>query len=223
MGYADGLLSTGRADRPSREAALVRVRVGRQVGDPRHHRRDPRCSSWPGSSRRAPAGRSARPRLGRRRPRHRRPGAARLDDPALPEPGVRRSPTGGSSRSRASLNKTSTDSSLEKINDAVLTQSVFGRIFGFGDLDILTAAETGIERVPDARATRSAFKKAMLDAKHEYERDVARTRTSRRRPPLRTDAAGRGRPPRRCGRRGDGRSTTTVVRRHAPAGRRPPR
>ena len=70
------------------------------------------------------------------------------------------------------LNKKTTDSSLEKINDAVLTQSIFGRIFGFGDLDILTASETGISRfrmlVEPVR-----FKRAMLDAKHEYERDLA--------------------------------------------------
>ena len=69
------------------------------------------------------------------------------------------------------LNKRTTDSSLEKINDAVLTQSIFGRIFGFGDLDILTASESGISRfrmlVQPVR-----FKRAMLDAKHEYERDI---------------------------------------------------
>jgi hypothetical protein len=70
------------------------------------------------------------------------------------------------------LNKTSMDSSLEKINDARLSQSVFGRMFGFGDLDILTAAETGIERFRMIRNP-VGFKKAMLDAKHEYERDVA--------------------------------------------------
>jgi len=70
------------------------------------------------------------------------------------------------------LNKTSTDSSLEKINDARLEQSVFGRIFGFGDLDILTASESGIERFKMIRNPVD-FKKAMLDAKHEYERDVA--------------------------------------------------
>ena len=45
------------------------------------------------------------------------------------------------------INKKSSDSSLEKINDAVLTQSIFGRIFGFGDLDVLTASESGIERL----------------------------------------------------------------------------
>lgn len=66
------------------------------------------------------------------------------------------------------VNKRATDSSLEKINDAALTQSIFGRMFGFGDLDILTAAEQGIERfrmIVDP----IGFKRAMLDAKHEYE------------------------------------------------------
>ncbi len=82
------------------------------------------------------------------------------------------------------LNKTSTDSSLEKINDARLSQSVFGRIFGFGDLDILTAAEAGVERFRMIRNP-IGFKKAMLDAKHEYERDVAGGSSYDTSPPLR--------------------------------------
>jgi hypothetical protein len=85
------------------------------------------------------------------------------------------------------LNKKTTDSSLEKINDAVLTQSIFGRIFGFGDLDILTASESGISRfrmlVEPVR-----FKRAMLDAKHEYERDIAGTGFVSS-PPLRAETA----------------------------------
>ena len=83
------------------------------------------------------------------------------------------------------LNKTSMDSSLEKINDARLSQSVFGRIFGFGDLEILTAADTGVDRFRMIRNP-VGFKKAMLDAKHEYERDVAGTRYAPS-PPLRTE------------------------------------
>jgi len=83
------------------------------------------------------------------------------------------------------LNKTSMDSSLEKINDARLSQSIFGRMFGFGDLDILTAAETGIERFRMIRNP-VGFKKAMLDAKHEYERDVAGGSPAPS-PPLRTE------------------------------------
>jgi uncharacterized membrane protein YdbT with pleckstrin-like domain len=43
------------------------------------------------------------------------------------------------------INKHSADSSLEKINDAVLDQNVIGRILGYGDLDILTAAEQEVD------------------------------------------------------------------------------
>ena len=71
------------------------------------------------------------------------------------------------------LNRNATDSSLEKINDAVLTQSVFGRMLNFGDLTVLTAAESGIERMRMLRGP-IVFKKAMLDAKHEYEVDMER-------------------------------------------------
>jgi hypothetical protein len=82
------------------------------------------------------------------------------------------------------INKRVTDSSLEKINDAVLTQSLFGRIFGFGDLDILTASETGISRL---RMLRQAddFKRAMLDAKHELELELSGARPLPS-PPLRS-------------------------------------
>jgi uncharacterized membrane protein YdbT with pleckstrin-like domain len=44
-------------------------------------------------------------------------------------------------RAEGILNKRMAATSLEKVNDAVLTQSLFGRFFGFGDLDILSAAE----------------------------------------------------------------------------------
>jgi hypothetical protein len=85
------------------------------------------------------------------------------------------------------LNKSSTDSSLEKINDARLTQSIFGRIFGFGDLEILTAAETGVDTFR-MLINPVAFKIAMLDAKHEYEREVTGASDAMPGPPLRTPA-----------------------------------
>ena len=85
------------------------------------------------------------------------------------------------------VNKRATDSSLEKINDAVLTQSLFGRIFGFGDLDILTAAEAGIERFRMI-VNPISFKRAMLDAKHEYEVDMERSGWQPS-PPIRAAAA----------------------------------
>jgi hypothetical protein len=84
------------------------------------------------------------------------------------------------------LNKRVLDSSLEKINDAVLTQSLFGRIFGFGDLDILTASETGISRL---RMLKDAddFKRAMLEAKHELELELSGARPLPS-PPLRASS-----------------------------------
>ena len=73
------------------------------------------------------------------------------------------------------INKRVVDSSLEKINDAILSESIFGRIFGFGDLEILTASESGISLLrmlphPDQ------FKRAMLDAKHELEMELSGAR-----------------------------------------------
>jgi Bacterial PH domain/Short C-terminal domain len=73
------------------------------------------------------------------------------------------------------VNKKVTDSSLEKINDAILTQSVFGRIFGYGDLEILTASEAGISRLRKLRDA-DDFKRSMLEAKHELELELSGSR-----------------------------------------------
>lgn len=70
------------------------------------------------------------------------------------------------------LNKNALDSSLEKINDANLTENIFGRVFGFGDLEILTASETGIERM-HMLVDAAGFKRAISDAKHELELEVS--------------------------------------------------
>jgi hypothetical protein len=79
------------------------------------------------------------------------------------------------------INKVSSDSSLEKINDAVLKQGLFGRLLHFGDLDILTASETTVDQfrmLNDA----PGFKKTMLNAKYALEREVSAPMPS---PPLR--------------------------------------
>jgi len=44
------------------------------------------------------------------------------------------------------INKHVIDSSLEKVNDVVLTQSALGRMLGYGDVEILTASEIGANR-----------------------------------------------------------------------------
>jgi hypothetical protein len=84
------------------------------------------------------------------------------------------------------FNRNATDSSLEKINDAVLSQSVFGRMFDFGDLTVLTASESGIEKMKMIKSP-VEYKKRMLDAKHDYEVDMERAGWAPA-PPLRDGA-----------------------------------
>jgi len=90
-------------------------------------------------------------------------------------------------RAEGVLNKSVSDSSLEKINDARLEQSIFGRIFGFGTLDILTAAEeAGGANVADFPmiADPVNFKKAMFDQKQMLEQpELAQPRYQRAGPP----------------------------------------
>jgi uncharacterized membrane protein YdbT with pleckstrin-like domain len=62
------------------------------------------------------------------------------------------------------FNKHIIDSSLEKINDVVLTQSVLGRLLGYGDVEILTGSEIGVnllKRITDP----VRFKTEMLNQK----------------------------------------------------------
>ena len=69
------------------------------------------------------------------------------------------------------FNKNMGDSSLEKVNDAHLSQSWMGRIFDYGTLDILTAADEsgGIEDF-QMLADPVKFKIAMLNQKESLER-----------------------------------------------------
>jgi hypothetical protein len=85
------------------------------------------------------------------------------------------------------LNRKSMDSSLEKINDAVLSQSFFGRMLDFGDLKVLTASDSAIDSMHMIRRP-VAFKKAMLDAKHEAEVEIERAGWAPG-PPIRDGAA----------------------------------
>lgn len=62
------------------------------------------------------------------------------------------------------LNKRSIDSSLEKVNDVVLEQSLLGRLLDYGDLEILTASEAGINRLSRVAAP-VTFKTTLLDQK----------------------------------------------------------
>ena len=69
------------------------------------------------------------------------------------------------------INKWSHDTSLEMINDMEVEHPLFGRIFGYGDIDLLTASEAGTNKLtflPDA----DGFKKTLLDAKYQHQVEV---------------------------------------------------
>ena len=71
------------------------------------------------------------------------------------------------------LDKKSGDSSLDKINDAVLKQGLLARMLHYGDLEILTANEEGIDRY-EMLAHVVEFKMAMLNAKNQLEDGLRR-------------------------------------------------
>lgn len=66
------------------------------------------------------------------------------------------------------VNKNVLDSSLEKINDVQLDQSWVGRLFNYGDLQILTASDEGINRMHAIEGP-VEFKRAMQDARARYD------------------------------------------------------
>ena len=66
------------------------------------------------------------------------------------------------------FNKNVIDSSLEKVNDVKMQQSAFGRIFDYGDVEILTASELAVNlfrKIEDP----VGFKTSMLNAKDQLE------------------------------------------------------
>ena len=68
------------------------------------------------------------------------------------------------------LGKDALDSALEKVNDVKLSQSFLGRMFGYGDIQILTASELGVDMFHQINNP-VRFKTTMLNAKEELEID----------------------------------------------------
>jgi hypothetical protein len=57
------------------------------------------------------------------------------------------------------------------ITDMLVSHPLIGRILGYGEVDLLTASDTGTNKIrflPDA----DGFKKALLDAKYQLELEV---------------------------------------------------
>lgn len=61
------------------------------------------------------------------------------------------------------VRKQALDSGLAKVNDVRLTQTISGRMLGYGTLEIITASESGINRL-EYLPRPMAFKKAMMAA-----------------------------------------------------------
>jgi uncharacterized membrane protein YdbT with pleckstrin-like domain len=62
------------------------------------------------------------------------------------------------------FSKRVSDTALEKVNDIVMEQSAWGRMFKFGDIEIISGSESGIDvfrRIADP----IGFKKVLLDQK----------------------------------------------------------
>jgi hypothetical protein len=69
------------------------------------------------------------------------------------------------------LSRYSRDTSLAMITDMLVNQPWLGRVFSFGELELLTASEAGrtkLRFLPDA----DSFKRTLLDAKYEHELEL---------------------------------------------------
>jgi uncharacterized membrane protein YdbT with pleckstrin-like domain len=66
------------------------------------------------------------------------------------------------------FNKNVTDSSLEKVNDVKLEQSFLGRLLDYGNIEILTASELGVNKFHKVGHP-IRLKTAMLNAKEKLE------------------------------------------------------
>jgi len=86
------------------------------------------------------------------------------------------------------FNKNVSDSSLEKVNDIKLEQSALGRIFDYGDVEILTASELGVNRFPHIQNP-VGFKTAMINSKEKLDHGEAQPETTADIPSLITKLA----------------------------------
>ena len=76
------------------------------------------------------------------------------------------------------FNKNVTDSSLDKVNDVKLTQSFLGRMLGYGNIEILTASELGVNMFMHIGQP-IQYKAAMINAKEKLEHAPAQAAPSR--------------------------------------------
>ena len=81
------------------------------------------------------------------------------------------------------FSKSISDSSLEKVNDVKMSQSFLGRIFNYGNIEILTASELGVNKLTYIGRP-IQYKTSMINAKEKLERVPADARPSQPAPTL---------------------------------------
>jgi uncharacterized membrane protein YdbT with pleckstrin-like domain len=79
------------------------------------------------------------------------------------------------------LSKNVTDSSLEKVNDVKMSQSFLGRIFGYGDIEILTASVLGVNKLTHIWKP-IQYKTSMINAREKLEHAPAEAGSSQAAP-----------------------------------------
>jgi uncharacterized membrane protein YdbT with pleckstrin-like domain len=67
------------------------------------------------------------------------------------------------------FNKNITDSSLDKVNDVKMSQSFLGRLLDYGNIEIMTASELGVNKFSYIGRP-IQYKTAMINAKEKLER-----------------------------------------------------
>ncbi len=72
------------------------------------------------------------------------------------------------------LTRTVRDSNLDKVNDITLRQSLPGRMLDYGDLEVITGSDAGINRLEHLAAP-VLFKRVILDNKEDFD-TIARLR-----------------------------------------------
>lgn len=66
------------------------------------------------------------------------------------------------------VNRVVTDSNLDKVNDVVLRQGGLGRLLNYGQIDIITGSDIGLNRLEFIRDP-IGFKRVMLDNKEDFD------------------------------------------------------
>ena len=67
------------------------------------------------------------------------------------------------------MNRKTFDSALEKVNDVVMSQSLFGRLFSYGTINIVTGSDAAINEIIGV-ARPFDFKRVLMEAKLEFGR-----------------------------------------------------